>query len=163
MPPFESAGDAALPPERLRAMSGLDLMRAVQSGAIAPPSMAATMNVKIAELEEGRVVFEGEPTVAHLNPLGFVHGGWALTLLDSVTGCAAHTTLSPGLGYTTIETKGNFVRAILPQSGLIRAEGKVVAKGRTIITAEGRIADAAGRLLAHGVSTLMVLRPQNEA
>lgn len=158
MPPARSCV-----PERTHAMTGLDQLRAIQSGAAPAPSMAVTMNVAIAELGEGRVVFEGEPTRAHLNPMGVVHGGWALMLLDTVTGCAAHTTLPAGVSYTTVETKGNFVRAILPETGLVRAEGKVVAKGRTIITAEGKITDAAGRLLAHGTSTLMILRPQQTA
>ena len=102
----------------------------------------------------------GEPSDRILNPLGIVHGGWALTLIDSCTGCAAHTTLPAGVGYTTVETKVNFVRAITPASGQVRAEGVVVARGRTIITAEGKLTDSRGRLLAHGTSTLIVLRKE---
>ena len=89
-----------------------------------------------------------------------MHGGWALTLVDSITGCAAHTTLPAGVGYATVETKANFSRPIGSDTGRVRAEGRVVGKGRTIITAEGRIVDLRGRLLAHGTSTLMALRPE---
>jgi uncharacterized protein (TIGR00369 family) len=104
-------------------------------------------------------VFIGEPSDRILNPLGIVHGGWALTLIDSCCGCAAHTTLAAGIGYTTVETKVNFVRAITPATGQVRAEGRVIARGRTIITTEGTLTDSNGKLLAHGTSTLMVLRP----
>jgi uncharacterized protein (TIGR00369 family) len=120
-----------------------------------------TLDADLVEVGEGRAVFVAEPNARQLNPLGTVHGGIALTLLDSCTGCAAHTTLPAGVGYTTVETKGNFVRAITPDTGPIFAEGKVVAVGRTIITAEGRITDSTGRLLAHGTSTLLVLGPKN--
>ncbi|MGE0045341.1 MAG: PaaI family thioesterase [Hyphomonadaceae bacterium] len=146
--------------EELLALSGLEAMQAVRDGRATPPTISTTLNFTLAEVEFGRAVFEGTPNASILNPLGFVHGGWALTLLDSCTGCAAHTTLPAGVGYTTVETKGNFVRAITPETGIVRAEGKVVAQGRTIITAEGRITDGKGRLLAHGTSTLIVLRPQ---
>jgi uncharacterized protein (TIGR00369 family) len=140
------------------ALSGLETMRALIAGKLPAPSIAETLGFTLVEVEEGRALFEGTPSDRILNPHGAVHGGWALTLLDSCTGCAAHTTLAPGVGYTTVETKGNFVRPITPTTGLVRTEGTVVAVGRTIITAEGRITDAQGRLLAHGTSTLLVLR-----
>jgi uncharacterized protein (TIGR00369 family) len=92
-----------------------------------------------------------------LNPLGGVHGGWALTLIDSATGCAAHTLLPAGASYASVETKANFTRPIRQDTGRVRAEGRVVSRGRQIITAEARILDADKRLLAHGTSTLMVL------
>ena len=128
--------------------------------------------------------FEGTPGLHLLNPLGIVHGGWALTLIDTVTGCAAHSILPAGVGYTTIETKArggreregggggrgvsgamvapNFSRAITAETGAVRAEGRVVGKGRTIISCEGRIIDAAGSLLLHGTSTLMVLNSSRD-
>ncbi len=133
-------------------------MRALIAGRLPPPSITQTLGFTLTHVEEGVAVFEGHTSDRILNPLGMVHGGWALTLLDSCTGCAAHTLLPAGVGYTTIETKGNFTRAIQANTGLVRAEGRVVAHGRTIITAEGRITDANGKLLAHGTSTLMVLR-----
>jgi uncharacterized protein (TIGR00369 family) len=102
-------------------------------------------------------VFEGRPGPHLLNPLGTVHGGWALTLIDSATGCALHTELAAGTGYTTVETKANFTRAIAATDGPVRCEGRVVHRGRQIATAEARITGADGRLLAHGTSTLIIL------
>ncbi|MDX2235580.1 MAG: PaaI family thioesterase [Hyphomonadaceae bacterium] len=158
-------GPRPFSPDHLRSMTGLEamqmLLEATRRGQTAgAPSISTTMGFELTEVGEGLAVFTGHPSARVLNPLGTVHGGFALTLLDSCTGCAAHTVLPAGVGYTTIETKGNFVRAILPDSGPVRAEGRVVAQGRTIITCEGRITDARGRMLAHGTSTLMVLRPQ---
>ena len=142
----------------LMGFSGLEAMRALLAGKFPPPSIAATLGFTLAEVEDGRAVFVGNPSDRVLNPLGIVHGGWALTLIDSCTGCAAHTTLPAGVGYTTVETKVNFVRAIQADTGELRAEGVVVARGRTIITAEGKLTDARGKLYAHGTSTLLVLR-----
>ncbi len=139
-------------------LSGLEAMRALIAGKFPPPSIAATLGFSLAEVEDGRAVFVGKPSERVLNPLGIVHGGWALTLIDSCTGCAAHTTLPAGVSYTSVETKVNFVRAIQVDTGELRAEGVVVARGRTIITAEGKLTDARGKLYAHGTSTLLVLR-----
>src|SRR5262245_49135695 len=143
-------------------MYGLEAMRTLIAGKFPPPSIAATLGFRLAEVDDGRAVFVGNPSDRVLNPLGIVHGGWALTLIDSCTGCAAHTTLPAGVGYTTVETKVNFVRAITADMGQVRAEGRVVARGRTIITAEGTLTDSRGKLLAHGTSTLMVLRPEGK-
>ena len=118
------------------------------------------MNFRFAEVEEGRVVFTGEPGPEHLNPLGSIHGGWVLTLIDSACGCAAHSVLPAGVGYTTLETKANFTRALKPNGGAVRTVGFVVSRGGTIITTEARVTDAQGRLVAHGTSTLLVLRPR---
>lgn len=156
----ESADDRA---KRLLELSGLDAMRQLIAGEHRPPSIGATLGFTLAEVEEGKAIFVGEPSDRILNPLGIVHGGWALALIDSCTGCAAHTTLPAGVGYTTVETKVNFVRAITPETGKVRAEGRVVARGRTIITAEGTLTDSRGRLLAHGTSTLMVLRREGKS
>ncbi len=150
--------DATAAARALLGVSGLEAMRLLIAGQHAAPSIAKTLGFTLAEVEEGKAVFVGEPSDRILNPLGIVHGGWALTLIDSCTGCAAHTTLPAGVGYTTVETKVNFVRAITPQTGLVRAEGRVIARGRTIITADGTLTNSAGKLLAHGTSTLMVLR-----
>jgi len=147
----------------LLSLSGIEAMRALIAGKHASPSIATTLGFALIEVEEGRAVFMGEPSERILNPLGIVHGGFALTLIDSCTGCAAHTTLPAGVGYTTVETKVNFVRAITPATGPVRAEGRVVARGRTIITAEGTLTDSNGKLLAHGTSTLMVLRPEGKS
>lgn len=152
--------DHAAVARELVKLTGLEAMQALIDGKYPPPSIATTLGFWLAEVEDGRALFLGEPSDRIMNPLGIVHGGWALTLIDSCCGCAAHTTLSAGVGYTTVETKVNFVRAILPATGQVRAEGKVVARGRTIITAEGTLTDSRGRLLAHGTSTLMVLRQE---
>jgi uncharacterized protein (TIGR00369 family) len=141
-------------------LSGIETLRAMIAGTFPSPSIASTLGFTLVEVDSGRAIFEGAPSERVLNPLGFVHGGFALTLIDSCTGCATHTLMPPGVGYTTVETKVNFVRAITPSTGVLRAEGVVVAHGRTIITAEGKLIDAKGKLYAHGTSTLMVLRPE---
>lgn len=153
-----AAPDTEAAARHLLSLPGLEAMRALIAGRHEPPTIARTLGFTLAEVEDGRAVFVGEPSERILNPLGLVHGGWALTLIDSCTGCAAHTTLPAGVGYTTVETKVNFVRAITPQTGEVRAEGRVVARGRMIITAEGTLVDSKGKLLAHGTSTIMVLR-----
>lgn len=144
-------------------MTGLESMRALIAGKFPPPSIATTLGFRLVDVDDGRAVFEGEPSDRIMNPIGMVHGGFALTLIDSCTGCAAHSTLPAGVGYTTVETKVNFTRAIQPATGLLRAEGVVVARGRTIITAEGRITDLGGKLYAHGTSTLLVLRGEGRS
>lgn len=149
--------------ERLLGLSGLDAIREILTGKHPAPSISTTLGFRLEEADEGRAVFVGDPSDLILNPLGVVHGGWALTLIDSCTGCAAHTTLPAGVGYTMVETKVNFVRAIRPETGPVRAEGVVVARGRTIITTEGKLTDSRGKLLAHGTSTLMVLRQEGKA
>ncbi|MGE0830441.1 MAG: PaaI family thioesterase [Hyphomonadaceae bacterium] len=156
----EAAKYAVFSREQTAELDGLGQMQALLRREIPPPSIARTLNFWPVEVERGRAVFAAEPTADFLNPLGVVHGGWALTLIDTCTGCAAHSVLPAGVGYTTLETKTNFVRAISPTTGPVRAEGVVIAQGRTIITTEGKLTDAKGRLLAHGTSTLMVLRPQ---
>ena len=145
------------------AMSGLDAIRGIAEGRFPPPSIAETLNFRLVEAELGRVVFEGEPTEAILNPMGAVHGGWALTLIDSACGAAGHTTLPAGVGYGTLETKANFVRPIAANTGLLRCEGKVLAQGRTILTAEAKLTDANGKLYAHGTSTCMIIRPETKS
>jgi uncharacterized protein (TIGR00369 family) len=138
-------------------MTGLEFLQAIIDGRLPAPPIAKTLTFWLAEVGEGLAVFEGETGPHLLNPMGIVHGGWALTLIDSATGCAAHTLLPAGSGYTTIETKANFSRAIAKDTGRVRAEGRVVGRGRRIVSAEARVVDAGGRLLAHGTSTLMIL------
>jgi uncharacterized protein (TIGR00369 family) len=142
--------------EDLAQMTGRELMQALIDGRLPPPSIAQTLSFRIVEVGDGRAVFEGETGAHLLNPLGGVHGGWALTLIDSATGCAAHTLLPAGVGYATVETKANFTRPIKHDTGRVRAEGRVVSRGRQIMSAEARILDSAGRILSHGTSTLMV-------
>lgn len=144
-------------PEQIAGRSGREILQAIVDGELPQAPISRTLGFHIVEVGEGYAAFEGQPTDALLNPMGTVHGGWALTLIDSVTGCAALTTLPTGRGYTTVETKGNFARTVTPRTGLVRAEGRVVAAGRTIISATAEIRDEDGRVLAHGMSTLLVL------
>ena len=144
-------------PAEARLMSGRAFLEAIIDGRLPAPPIAKTLSFLLAEVGEGFAVFEGDPGQHLLNPLGVVHGGWALTLIDSATGCACQTVLPAGVSYTTIETKVNFSRPITPETGRVRAEGRVLGRGRRIVSCEARIVDAAGRLLAHGTSTLMVL------
>lgn len=141
-------------------MTGLELMQAYQRGDVERATISGPMRFDLVEAEFGTCAFEGEPDGSLLNPLGTVHGGWALTLIDSAAGCAAHTTLPAGVGYTTVETHCNFTRPIQPDSGTLRCEGRVINTGRTLITAEATLKDSQGRVVAHGGSTLMVLQPR---
>ena len=138
-------------------MSGLDYLHALMAGELPPPPIALTLGMAPIEVEEGRAVFAAEPAEYHYNPIGVVHGGLAATLLDSATGCAVQTTLPPGVAYTTLELKTNFVRAITRDTGRVLCEAEVVHRGGTIATAEGRLrAEATGKLLAHGTSTCLI-------
>ena len=139
-------------------MSGLEFMVAVIAGKLPPPPIAATMDFTGAEAEEGRVVFVGEPGEFVYNPLGVVHGGYAMTILDSAMGCAVQTMLAQGEGYTSLETSVNFVRPITLETGRVRCEGKVLHRGGRVATAEGRLtAESTGKLLAHGTTTCLVM------
>jgi uncharacterized protein (TIGR00369 family) len=144
-------------PEGPAGMTGREFMQAMIDGKIPPPSIAETLSFRLVEIGDGHAVFEGETGRHLLNPLGSVHGGWVLTLIDSATGCAAHSMLPAGFGITTVETKVNFTRPISKDTGRVRAEGRVIVRGRQIITAEARVLDGRGRVLAHGTSTVMVV------
>ena len=137
-------------------MSGLDFMQAVQSGELAGAPIAQGLNFTLHSVEKGAVTFRGSPGFAHTNPVGGVHGGWYGTLLDSCMGLAIQSTLDQGVGSTTLEFKISLVRAITLETGQIRAEGKVLNCGRRVGTAEGRVTDAKGRLLAHGTTTCLI-------
>jgi uncharacterized protein (TIGR00369 family) len=145
--------------KKMMGLSGLEALRGIIAGAFAPPSICATLNFDLVEVSEGFAAFEGTPTDKVLNPLGAVHGGWALTLIDSACGAAGHTML-PGAGYGTLETKANMVRAISPQTGKLRCEGRVLNAGRSIITCEAKLTGPDGKLYAHGTSTCMIVRPE---
>jgi uncharacterized protein (TIGR00369 family) len=137
-------------------MTGRQILQAIIDGALPAPPIAETLSFRLVEVGDGSAVFVGEPGGHLLNPMGGVHGGWALTLVDSACGCAAHSLLPAGVAYATIETKANFSRPITKDTGRVRAEGRVVAQGRQIISAEAKVLSAEGKVLAHGTSTLMV-------
>lgn len=137
-------------------MSGLALVRGLVEGTLPLNTLAGTLGYDITEVENGRIVVTAEPRDGHLNPAGTVHGSLAATLLDSCMGLAVQSILEQGLGATTLEFKISFVRPITPETGPIRAEGKVISRGRRIGTAEGRVTDVQGRLLVHGTTTCLI-------
>jgi uncharacterized protein (TIGR00369 family) len=120
------------------------------------PPIARALGFRMSEVELGRVVFAYDPVFEHYNPLGSIHGGIAATLLDSVMGCAIHSTLKAGNGFTTLEIKVNYVRAMTDKTGPVKAEGKIINVGSRVATAEGRLVDGSGRLLAHGTTTCLI-------
>jgi uncharacterized protein (TIGR00369 family) len=143
-------------PEAQAAMDGLEFVQGLVSGSLPLNSMARTLGYDVVEAASGRVVVTASPHGELLNPAGTVHGGLAATLLDSCMGLAIWSTVEKGFGSTTLEFKISFVRPILPDAGQIRAEGIVIAAGRRIGTAEGRLTDKTGRLLAHGTTTCLI-------
>jgi uncharacterized protein (TIGR00369 family) len=142
---------------RADGLAGIDRIRRIAAGELPPPPIAVTLGFDIAEVEEGRVVFVLEPAEYHYNPIGAVHGGVAATLLDSAMGCAVQTVLPAGVGYTTLELKVSFIRPMTLQTGEVRATGTLLNAGSRVATAEGRIEDGRGKLLAHATSTCLVL------
>jgi uncharacterized protein (TIGR00369 family) len=147
----------AVVPERTKP-SGLEQLRAIFDPARSErwTGIGKTLNFHVVEIEEGRVVFGGDPDESVYNPIGTVHGGYIATLLDSCVGCAVHSTLKAGQGYTTLELKVAYHRAITKDTGPVRAEGKVIKTGARAAFAEGRLTDLQGRLYATATSTLLV-------
>ncbi len=139
-----------------RTMSGLDYMNAMMRGEVAPAPIAHLLNMRLIEVENGRSLFTAVPAEYHYNPIGVVHAGFAATLIDSAMGCAVHTTLPAGAGYTTLEFKIHLVRAITVQTGTVTVEGRVVHGGKRMATAEAQLRDSTGKLLAHGTTTCMI-------
>ncbi|MGD9702038.1 MAG: PaaI family thioesterase [Acidimicrobiia bacterium] len=144
-------------------MTGLEQLRAALGGELPPPGVGRLLGMELGELEEGRVAFTLETRPELGNPLGTVHGGIAATLLDSAMGCAVHSLLRAGERYTTLDLHVHYVRAIPLEPGRITATGSIVHRGGRTATAEGRIVDAAGRLMAHGTTTCMVFPPNGGA
>jgi uncharacterized protein (TIGR00369 family) len=140
----------------LAQLDGLSALRAMIAGELPPPPIATLLGFDLVEVDEGRVVFTAVPGPEHYNPIGMVHGGLAATLIDSAAGCAVHTTLPVGTGYTTTDVQVRFVRPITRDTGRIECIGEVVHRGRTLVTAEARVV-AGERLLAHGTASLLIL------
>ena len=141
-----------------RSLSGIEYLQKLIDGELPPPPIAVLMNFRLAEIAEGRAVFETEPAEYHYNPIGLVHGGLAATLLDSAMGCAVHSTLAAGTGYTTLEIKVNFIRPMSANMGVVRCEANVIHVGGRTATAEGKVIDANGRIYAHGTTTCLIMR-----
>jgi uncharacterized protein (TIGR00369 family) len=141
-----------------RTMSGLEYLRAMDRGELPLPPIMATLGITAVSAEEGRVVFALEPAEYHYNPIGMVHGGVASTLCDTAMACAVHSTLPAGAGYTTLELKISFIRALTRDTGRVLCEGRTLHVGGRVATAEARVVDEAGKLYAHATSTCMILR-----
>lgn len=140
-----------------RFKSGLDMLRGIQDGTLPAPPIAQLMGYGPAHFEDGRAIFECVPQEFHYNPLGVVHGGLAATLLDTAMACAIHTKLPITVGYTTLELKVNYIRAMTVETGRVRAIGQIVHVGQRTAVAEGRLVDERDRVLAHGSTTCMIL------
>ncbi len=145
-----------IPRERMKTMSGMEVFAAIRDGELPSPPIGRLLDFIAIEFEPGRMVFQGTPRREHYNPLGIVHGGYAATLLDSCVGCAVHTMLPAGKGYTTLELKVNYIRAMTDRTGPVRAEGRTVSVGNQTAVAEGRLTDSAGKLLAFATTTCLV-------
>jgi uncharacterized protein (TIGR00369 family) len=139
-----------------RRMAGIDFLRAIRDARLPAPPIARLLGFDLVEVEPGRAVFELVPGEHHYNPIGVVHGGLAMTLLDSAMGCAVQTQMPAGGGYTTLEAKTNLVRPITSATGRLRAIGKLVHAGKRVATAEGRLEDAQGKLCAHATTTCLI-------
>jgi uncharacterized protein (TIGR00369 family) len=146
--------------ERGAGLAGIEMMRAIAEGALPRPPIARLLGMEIAEADPGRVVFSLRPAEWMYNPIGSVHGGIAATLLDSCMGCAVHTTLESGVGYTTTDLQVRYLRPMSADSGRVLAEGRVVHAGRRTATAEGRVfaEDDETVLFAHGSTGCVILR-----
>ncbi len=143
-------------PQTLLAQDGVSFLRGMIEGRFPAPPIMQTLGFRLIEVAQGRAVFAGRPERRHYNPIGSVHGGFAMTLLDSALGCAVHATLAQGERYTTLEVKVNLVRPLTEATGDVRAEGRILYRGRTLGTAEGEIKDAGGKLYAHATTTCMI-------
>ncbi|MFL6694682.1 MAG: PaaI family thioesterase [Ramlibacter sp.] len=150
------AGPGVVRPEQVAGLAGLDLMRKLLAGELPYPPISRTLDFVLLEVDDGRAMFQGTPGPAHLNPMGGIHGGWYATLLDSALGCAVHTKMPAGRGYTTAELHVNLVKAIGPKAPRVRAEGKVLHAGRQLATAEARLYGPDGTLYAHATTTCLV-------
>jgi uncharacterized protein (TIGR00369 family) len=143
-------------PDILKTYDGLGFLKAIVDGTLPQPPIGETLGFHLVEAEPGRAAFIGTPGLRHYNPIGTVHGGFAATLLDSALACAIATTMKRGDVWTTLELKLNYVRAMTAESGPVRAEGRIIHRGRSVATSEGDLKDAAGRLYAHATTTCMI-------
>jgi len=144
------------PPQPLATVAGLEFLQRLADRSYPAPPFAEATDIFIVEAEHGRAVFAATPSRRFYNPLGSVHGGWISTLLDSAMGCAVHSVLGPGQAYTTVDLSVSFVRPVFDRTGMLKCEGKIIHAGSRIATAEGRVWDTAGTLIAHGTATCLL-------
>ena len=152
--------DPAITAAAARTSAGIDVLRAMAAGELPPPPIIAALDFDLESVEPGRVVFGAEPAEYHYNPIGSVHGGVYATLLDSATGCAVHSLLPAGVGYTSLDLTVKFLRAVTVGTGRVRCTGTVTHLGSRTALAEARLTDTADRLLATAVSSILLIRPQ---
>jgi len=150
------AGAGVATPEQIAGKSGMEVLQAMLRGELPYAPIARTLDFQLLEVDAGKAIFQGTPGPAHLNPMGTIHGGWYATLLDSALGCAVHTMMPAGRGYTTAELSVNLVRGVNGKAPRVRAEGKVIHCGRQLATAEARLYGPDGTLYAHGTTTCLV-------
>lgn len=143
-------------PDILTSYDGLAFLKAIIDGTVPNPPISETLGFHLIDVENGRAVFEGFPEYRHYNPIGTVHAGFAATLLDSALGCAIFSTLNKGDTWTTLELKLNLVRPLTKDIGPVRAEGRILHRGRTVATSEGDLKDLTGKLYAHATTTCMI-------
>ena len=147
---------APIPIDELRTLSGVELFKRVIAGDLPAPQVCGVANEWMLEIEEGRALWEASPPANFVNPMGGVHGGWAMTVLDTALGCALHSMLPAGIGYTTMEVKTNLTRA--PKVGeRYLCEGKILTAGRRTATAEAKLLDGQDRVVAFGTTTCLIL------
>ena len=155
-----SWGDPSVSAEAARTSAGIEVLEAMARGELPAPPVIATLGFSLDVVEPGRVVFSFAPEEFHYNPIGSVHGGVYATLLDSATGCAVHSMLPAGVGYTSLDLTVKFLRAITVDTGRVRCTGTVTHLGGRTALAEARLVDGADRLLATAISSILVIRPQ---
>ncbi|MDB5100108.1 MAG: hypothetical protein JWM80_4529 [Cyanobacteria bacterium RYN_339] len=144
-------------------MAGVDFMRKLLDASFPAPPIVETTDIWLTEVDVGRVVFEGRPSARFANPMGAIHGGWIATLLDSAMGCAVHAALDAGQAYTTVEMKTVFLRPVSEAGGILRCEAQVLHKGSRIASAEGKVFDVNGKLVAHGSETCLIMDVAGQA
>ena len=150
------AGPGVATREQIEGKTGLQVMQGLLAGELPYASIAKTLNFVLVDVSEGQASFQGTPGLDHMNPLGTVHGGWFATLLDSALGCAVHTMMPPGRGYTTADLSVKLVKALTPKVQRVRAIGQVVHCGRQLATAEARLVGPDGTLYAHASTACLV-------
>lgn len=159
---MEAMAFGVVPAETLLAQDGLAFLTAMLEGRLPSPPIMQTIGFRMTECEMERVVFGGEPSFAHYNPIGTVHAGYAATLLDSAVACAIQTTMKKGETCATLELKLNLVRALTQETGPVTAEGVVLHRGRSVATAEGYLRDRDGKLYAHATTTCIIFPAKTE-
>lgn len=143
--------------EMARSMAGLEYLTAVMNGQISAAPIGQLLGIRLVKVEKGSIAIAGQPGEQHYNPIGLVHGGYMSTMLDSAMGCAVHTELPAGAGYSTVALQINFVRPVDDRVRELCAEGRVVHLGKRQATAEGTLRDNQGKLYAHGTSTCLII------